>query len=239
MNELNDNPNKLSRRDALKALIAAGGATTLATLPDRWEQPIVQAASLPAFAQTSPGQFPFSNEIESIEFEGAPASDFQFAVQPGWIIVAPTGTTVGPLHYGYPWILGRPWLKIKRRFQVFVPPGLWGVLSIRIKIKFRFFPLPGFGSSNNIIDDTEFWAFVISGANLNLFQYYVKKFKMNKNKVEVVLELPLIVSGFWPFYISCIFPNNIPLLGGGSLFPGYYLGPGCFGDSVSTSFLNR
>jgi hypothetical protein len=55
----------------------------------------------------------------------------------------------------------------------------------------------------------------------------------------VVLELPLIVSGFWPFYISCIFPNNIPLLGGGSLFPGYYLGPGCFGDSVSTSFLNR
>ncbi len=231
--------NKLfSRRDALKAILATGGATTLATLPDQWETPILEVGSLPAFAQTSPAQYPFTNEIEAFEIEGTDASNIQYAIQDGWIVVAENGTSVSSTtDYGYDWIFDRPWLKIKRKYKVIKSP--WGVIGIKIKITYKFFSLPGYGSSAKLKDDTDIWAFVISGADLGAFSYYVSKVKIKKNKVKIEIVLPLFSTGLWPFYISTTFPSTIPLAGGGSLFPGYYVGPGCYGDSVKTSYLRK
>ena len=44
---------KFSRRNALKILAAAAGATTLANLPAQWMKPVLRAGVLPAHAQTS------------------------------------------------------------------------------------------------------------------------------------------------------------------------------------------
>ncbi len=44
----------LSRREALRALAATGGAAALSTLPDKWRKPVVRVGTLPAFAQGSP-----------------------------------------------------------------------------------------------------------------------------------------------------------------------------------------
>ncbi|MCL4528127.1 MAG: Hint domain-containing protein [Chloroflexi bacterium] len=46
-------PKKLSRRDALKIIGAAAGATVLANLPSKWSKPELAAGVLPAHAQTS------------------------------------------------------------------------------------------------------------------------------------------------------------------------------------------
>ena len=51
----------LSRRDALKALAAIGGAATLSVLPNEWEPPVVKVGTLPAFAQASPSPVTISN----------------------------------------------------------------------------------------------------------------------------------------------------------------------------------
>jgi hypothetical protein len=47
-----ENKPKISRRDAIK-LIAAAGAVSLAALPDKWSSPLLQFGALPAHAQTS------------------------------------------------------------------------------------------------------------------------------------------------------------------------------------------
>ncbi len=44
---------KLSRRDAMKILAAAAGATVLANLPSQWSKPGLEAGVLPVHAQTS------------------------------------------------------------------------------------------------------------------------------------------------------------------------------------------
>ncbi|MGD9100542.1 MAG: hypothetical protein PVF45_08675 [Anaerolineae bacterium] len=45
----------MSRRQLLKALIAAGGAVTASTvLPGKWSQPVVEVGVLPAHAQVTP-----------------------------------------------------------------------------------------------------------------------------------------------------------------------------------------
>ncbi len=46
-------PKKLSRRDALKIIGAAAGATVLANLPSKWSKPELATGVLPAHAQTS------------------------------------------------------------------------------------------------------------------------------------------------------------------------------------------
>jgi len=47
------NQNKLSRREAIKLLGAATGASLLASLPTKWSKPEVTGSALPAHAQTS------------------------------------------------------------------------------------------------------------------------------------------------------------------------------------------
>ena len=51
---MNDKPQiKVSRRDAVKILAAAVGATALANLPSKWSKPNLNVGILPAHAQTS------------------------------------------------------------------------------------------------------------------------------------------------------------------------------------------
>lgn len=53
-----EEPERLSRRQALKRLAAATGASALSALPPRWIKPAVQVSVLPAFAQASPTPTP-------------------------------------------------------------------------------------------------------------------------------------------------------------------------------------
>jgi hypothetical protein len=57
----NEEKQTLSRRDALKTLAAITGAVTLASLPSKWQTPVVQVGALPAHAQCSvvPGTVTF------------------------------------------------------------------------------------------------------------------------------------------------------------------------------------
>lgn len=73
----------LSRRDALKTLAAATGATALATLPGKWETPALEVGVLPAFAQSSATNIPFT----SIAEVGQPGSGVRPAEDRGWIAV--------------------------------------------------------------------------------------------------------------------------------------------------------
>jgi hypothetical protein len=46
---------KISRRDAMKILVAVAGGTALANIPSKWSKPGLVAGVLPAHAQTSSG----------------------------------------------------------------------------------------------------------------------------------------------------------------------------------------
>lgn len=53
---MNDkSPTKISRRDAMKILAVATGATALANIPSKWVKPGLDIGVLPAHAQTSGG----------------------------------------------------------------------------------------------------------------------------------------------------------------------------------------
>jgi len=43
----------LSRREALKSLAIAAGVVSLSTLPERWQTPLIETGTLPAYAETS------------------------------------------------------------------------------------------------------------------------------------------------------------------------------------------
>jgi hypothetical protein len=228
----------LSRREVLKVLAAAGGVAALSTLPSKWEKPFVRVGSLPAFAQASPGQYPFTNEIESIEFSGPGSNQLQVQQYPGWLVVTANSTTAkgapakaAPL---YSPLASKPWIKIKRKWKVMGPPWAW---VIKIKIKIKFFAWPGLNTKDVPEDDTDFWFFGVSGADLDLFSYYVTKLKIKKKKIEIEFLLPAVGSGLFPFYLSGYFPLLILLISGLSLSPCCYVGPGIFGDDVKSSWL--
>lgn len=50
---MTESKSTLTRRDALKTLAALTGAVTLASLPNQWEEPVIEVGALPAHAQTS------------------------------------------------------------------------------------------------------------------------------------------------------------------------------------------
>lgn len=73
--------NHLTRRDALKVLGAAAGATALANLPNKWNSPELLSGVLPAHAQTSATCTDWAVYIEVLSGEfvysliGGPAPD--------------------------------------------------------------------------------------------------------------------------------------------------------------------
>jgi len=64
---------KLSRRDAIKLLGAAAGASVLANIPSKWSKPALAGGVLPAHAQTS-----CFNLVERISFTGSPSNNAIF-----------------------------------------------------------------------------------------------------------------------------------------------------------------
>jgi hypothetical protein len=84
---MDETTKKISRRDAMKLLGAAAGASVLANLPTKWQTPQLAAGVLPAHAQTSVG----ARTIEDcVIFPGVPPT------------VAPSGRLMGagPVDFG-------------------------------------------------------------------------------------------------------------------------------------------
>lgn len=69
---MTEQPKKLSRRDAIKLIGAAAGASVLANLPSKWTKPEVTAGVLPAHAQTSPASVLPTVATVSIIVPGSP-----------------------------------------------------------------------------------------------------------------------------------------------------------------------
>ena len=63
MNSRHPDQSTLSRRAALKALLAAGSVAGLTVLPERWHSPSIEVGMLPAHAQTSSGAFDVSYDV--------------------------------------------------------------------------------------------------------------------------------------------------------------------------------
>jgi hypothetical protein len=63
---------QLSRRDAIKLLGAAAGATVLANLPSRWSKPELASGVIPAHAQTSEPAFYFVTCDGDFSFQSSP-----------------------------------------------------------------------------------------------------------------------------------------------------------------------
>jgi hypothetical protein len=81
----------ISRRDAIKILAAAAGATALANLPVKWETPDLEVGVLPAHAQTSPGLYTL------IAGQSDPNANFCFSLV-STAIISPVAAGI-PLHY--------------------------------------------------------------------------------------------------------------------------------------------
>ncbi len=91
MSGLKKEKQSLTRRDALKALAATGGAVALSTLPDKWETPVVEVGTLPAFAQGSPQPlFGFEPQVE-ITVDNRAAQFSEDPNFPGWLRVNTQG----------------------------------------------------------------------------------------------------------------------------------------------------
>lgn len=98
----------ISRRDAMKVLAAAAGATALANLPRKWDTPDLEIGVLPAHAQTSPGLYMLvvgqsdlnanfcfslvSTAVISPVATGIPLH-YAIALSPGLAITAPAAST--------------------------------------------------------------------------------------------------------------------------------------------------
>lgn len=84
----------LSRRDALQALAAAGGAVALATLPNRGEKPLVRVGTLLAHTQASPVATTYAYLTNS---NGDTVAVINTATN---TVVATIGVGNGPLRFG-------------------------------------------------------------------------------------------------------------------------------------------
>lgn len=81
---------KISRRDAMKILIAVAGGTALANIPSKWTKPGLAVGVLPAHAQTSSGASILAGVSD-------PAANFCFDLISTAIISPPLSGIV--LHY--------------------------------------------------------------------------------------------------------------------------------------------
>ena len=109
---------QLSRRDALKLLGAAAGASVLANLPSKWSTPQSVAGVLPAHAQTSALGCPELGWSGTVIWqEGA-----QDAVGFRLVIPVPGGFTVGPGSTPE-LITGTSWVEGEFQQTITVPTG--------------------------------------------------------------------------------------------------------------------
>jgi len=92
---MSESKNKLSRRDAIKLLGAAAGASVLANLPSKWSKPSLAGGVLPAHAQTS-----CFTLVERISFTGSESNNGIFYLS-GGVFLAPDAFTPNPGGPGY------------------------------------------------------------------------------------------------------------------------------------------
>jgi hypothetical protein len=81
----------ISRRDAMKILAAAAGATALANLPEKWDTPDLEVGVLPAHAQTSGGIYTLAAG------QSDPNANFCFSLV-STAVISPVATGI-PLRY--------------------------------------------------------------------------------------------------------------------------------------------
>lgn len=91
---------KISRRDAIKILAAAVGATTVANLPPEWSRPDLEVGALPAHAQTSivttllAGPDTDTGECHSDFTSTVAISPVQENIEMRWVISNPGGVII-------------------------------------------------------------------------------------------------------------------------------------------------
>lgn len=81
----------ISRRDAMKILAAAAGATALANLPGKWNTPDLEVGMLPVHAQTSGGLYTL------VAGQSDPNANFCFPLI-STAFISPVASGI-PLHY--------------------------------------------------------------------------------------------------------------------------------------------
>jgi len=108
---------------------------------------------------------------------------------------------VGAADYDYPWIIGRPWIKVKRKWDVFVAPTIWGVLTVMVKIKFSFALKTGYGSKDKIDDKTEIYEIrgvqEIQTTKADLYPYSQVIQKIKQPIVTDLIWLPSVLSVYF------------------------------------------
>ncbi|NIP27069.1 MAG: hypothetical protein GWN55_02235, partial [Phycisphaerae bacterium] len=228
MDQLDQQKDKsLSRRDALKTLIAASGATALATLPDKWEAPMVKVGALPAFAQASPVTFPFTNTVSvTVDDVSTGGQD----IISGWLRIYIPDTTAQPS--SAPTGLASPANGNGRERKG--PPYKRLTGPIKVTITYTFVPLPGHGFDDLPAAGTPLWCYGISDDNGPVDDGVEEaEIGIISNVVQVtfVFFLPAFFRGRF-FFCSANFSSpTLALIGGVVLNPIFYFGPGLFGDS--------
>jgi hypothetical protein len=93
---MNEPKQSISRRNALKILAAATGASALTLLPKSWKKPVVGVGALPAFAQGSLGTGDFQATLTWDAGASIPCNDEgQNGVDVDLSVIEPDSTVVG------------------------------------------------------------------------------------------------------------------------------------------------
>jgi len=93
---MDESQGSISRRNALKILAAATGASALTLLPKSWKKPVVGVGALPAFAQGSLGTGDFQATLTWNEGVSTPCNnDGQNGIDVDLSVVEPDSTVVG------------------------------------------------------------------------------------------------------------------------------------------------
>jgi hypothetical protein len=212
----------LSRRDALKALAAAGGAAALSTVPNTWEKPMVQVGVLPALAQASPLTFPFRNEVDvRIEQNGVELAGASWFEDQGWVgVYVPDPNNSAPRLLSDHGHGNQPWRKLKRR-PVGVPA--WAFGSVTVILTLSFFVIDVGKPKKRPKGKCFCYCYGLFGSVYN----GLLEGEIVDGKVVFLITLPVNFFGF--FFFSCYFPLIIVLEDDDELDSAYYFGPCLYG----------
>lgn len=226
--EHNHQDNLLSRRDALKGMLAATGVTGLSTLPGRWEAPLIEVGLLPPLAQISGVvTYPFTNDITMrlIDENGNEVSNATWFEDQGWggVYINPNVTTQNNVtgQNGDDLFSRRPWRRLRRRR---VPAPAWAA-TLRVEVRVTFRPID---------DDDEDR---IPRGRLFCYGYglfggvvYSGLIEGEIDDGEVILLFPIPIGFIGFFFFSCFFPTIIVLEDETELDSSFYFGPCLYGD---------
>ncbi|MCB0175229.1 MAG: VWA domain-containing protein [Anaerolineaceae bacterium] len=211
----------LSRRDALKTLVAVTGATTISTISRKWEPPYLDVGVLPAFAQgsqpTSGVDYPFTSEVDV-----DPADALLFSNR-GWLTVNINNGIPGPptVVTSADHNIDIQTIPLRRPFPS-VPPS-WNPVS-DITIPYRFISTKGAIPE----DGTVIWLYGVSDDGS--FEGAIEGVVLNG---LVTFEYPAPNPYSGAFYLSANFRNKeIILTDGTQIDSTFYFATGIFGKNA-------